>query len=135
MDHIQGTDRDQLTLFPEALDDYISKDNPVRFIDAFVDSLDLQDLGFTHAVPAETSRPQTDSRSIAPACASCGHRGASRRQYSAAHFSREISIGEFPGQYNVYGSVPRGTLKPMVNSSCTHPAIAEVACVPSLPSM
>lgn len=57
MDHIQGADRDQLTLFPEALDDYIAQDNPVRFIDAFVDSLNLQDLGFTHAVPAETGRP------------------------------------------------------------------------------
>jgi transposase len=57
MDHIQGTDRDQLTLFPEALDDYIAQDNPVRFIDAFVDSLDLQGLGFTHAIPAETGRP------------------------------------------------------------------------------
>jgi len=41
MDHIQGTDRDQLTLFPEASDDYMAQDNPVRFIDAFVDSLDL----------------------------------------------------------------------------------------------
>jgi len=36
MDHIQGLSRDQLTLFPEALDDYISEENPVRFIDAFV---------------------------------------------------------------------------------------------------
>jgi transposase len=57
MDHIQGTDRDQLTLFPEALDDYIAQDNPVRFIDAFVDSLDLQSLGFAHALPPETGRP------------------------------------------------------------------------------
>jgi transposase len=57
MDHIQGTDRDQLTFFPEALDDYIAQDNPVRFIDAFVDSLGLQGLGFTHAIPAETGRP------------------------------------------------------------------------------
>jgi transposase len=57
MDHIQGADRDQLTLFPEALDDYIAQDNPVRFVDAFVDSLDLQGLGFTHALPAETGRP------------------------------------------------------------------------------
>jgi len=57
MDHIQGTDRDQLTLFPEALDDYIAQDNPVRFIDAFVDSLGLQGLGFTRAIPAETGRP------------------------------------------------------------------------------
>jgi len=57
MEHIQGTDRDQLTLFPEALDDYIAQDNSVRFIDAFVDSLDLQSLGFAHALPPETGRP------------------------------------------------------------------------------
>jgi transposase len=57
MDHIQGTDRDQFTLFPEALDDYISQENPVRFIDAYVDSLDLQQLGFRHAVLQETGRP------------------------------------------------------------------------------
>lgn len=57
MDHIQGTNRDQFTLFPEALDDYISRENSVRFIDAFVDSLDLKQLGFRHAVLQETGRP------------------------------------------------------------------------------
>ena len=57
MDHIKGTDRDQLTLFPEALDDYISQENPVRFINAFIDTLDLDQLGFTHAVLQETGRP------------------------------------------------------------------------------
>jgi transposase len=57
MDHIQGTDRDQLTLFPEALDEYISQENPVRFIEAYVVSLDLKQLGFRHAVLQETGRP------------------------------------------------------------------------------
>jgi len=57
MDYIQGTDRDQFTLFPEALDDYISQENPVRFIDAYVDSLDLDQLGFRHAILQETGRP------------------------------------------------------------------------------
>ncbi len=57
MDHLQGNDRDQLTLFPEALDDYISQENPVRFINAYVDSLDLGQLGFRHAVLQETGRP------------------------------------------------------------------------------
>ena len=32
--------RDQATLFPERLDDYISEENPVRFIDVFVDDQD-----------------------------------------------------------------------------------------------
>ena len=60
MDHIQGTDRDQLTLFPEALDEYIAQDNPVRFLDAFADTLDLAGLGFQHAILKETGRPPYD---------------------------------------------------------------------------
>jgi transposase len=39
MDYIRGVSREQVTLFPEALEDYITADNPVRFIDAFVASL------------------------------------------------------------------------------------------------
>lgn len=57
MDYIRGHDRHQVTLFPEALEDYITADNPVRCIDAFVASLNLNELGFTHATPAETGRP------------------------------------------------------------------------------
>ncbi|MEW6567013.1 MAG: transposase [Chloroflexota bacterium] len=57
MDHIQGTDRDQLTLFPEALDECVSQENPVRFIDAYVASFDLKELGFRHAILQETGRP------------------------------------------------------------------------------
>src|SRR3972149_11716445 len=57
MHHIEGQDRDQLTLFPEALDDYIAKENPVRFLDACVDGLDLKGLGFRHALLEETGRP------------------------------------------------------------------------------
>jgi transposase len=57
MGHIQGLARNQLTLFPEALDDYISAENPVRFLDAFVDTLDVELLGFEHAVAKETGRP------------------------------------------------------------------------------
>jgi transposase len=57
MEHIQGSDREQMTLFPEALDDYIARDNPVRFLDVFIDSLDLKSLGFEHVVLKETGRP------------------------------------------------------------------------------
>lgn len=57
MPHISGSSRSDVLLFPEALDDYITAENPVRFIDAFVDSLDLVALGFTHATAAETGRP------------------------------------------------------------------------------
>ncbi len=57
MKHIEGLNRDQRTLFPEALDDYISQENPVRFIDAFIDNLDLDTMGFIHAILQETGRP------------------------------------------------------------------------------
>jgi len=56
MEYISGTPREQLILLPEAVDDYISTDNPVRFIDAFVDSLDLKDLGFNKTELASTGR-------------------------------------------------------------------------------
>lgn len=60
MRYIEGIARQQLILFPESLDEYIATDNPVRFIDAFVDSLDLADLGFAHADLAETGQPPYD---------------------------------------------------------------------------
>jgi transposase len=60
MGHIRGTDRSTVLLFPGAIDDYITADNPVRFIDAFVVSLDLAGLGFARATPAATGRPAYD---------------------------------------------------------------------------
>ena len=53
---IEGAARIQATLFPELLDDYISEENPVRVIDAFVDNLDLAKLGFK-IYPAITGLP------------------------------------------------------------------------------
>ncbi len=62
MHHIDGIDRDQITMFPEALDDYIQEDNPVRFIDAFVRNLDLSSLGFQRVIHAGCSmeKPHLD---------------------------------------------------------------------------
>ena len=57
MKHIAGIDRTQVILFPEVVDDYISEDNPVRFVDAFADSLNLKELGFKHAELEDTGRP------------------------------------------------------------------------------
>ncbi len=54
---VQEEDRSQTTLFPETLDDYVSEDNPVRIVDAFVEGLDLAALGFDRATPAKTGRP------------------------------------------------------------------------------
>src|SRR5215813_6850435 len=54
---VEGTDRGQRTLFPECLEDWIDEDNPVRVVDAFVDAVDLGELGFDGVVPEATGRP------------------------------------------------------------------------------
>lgn len=53
---IEGESRSQLTLMPECLEDYIGPDNPVRVVDAFVDALDLTEMGFDTSAAA-TGRP------------------------------------------------------------------------------
>ena len=60
MKHRAGLDRTQTLLFPERLEDYIGPENPVRFLDAFVTSLDLHTLGFDKARCADTGRPPYD---------------------------------------------------------------------------
>ena len=54
---IEGVDRNQSTLFPERLEDFIAEDNPVRVVDVFVDQLDLRELGFLGIDPCATGRP------------------------------------------------------------------------------
>ena len=60
MAHISGEDRSQLLLLPAAVDDYVGPDNPVRFIDAFVEGLDLVEAGFERVRPKRTGRPGYD---------------------------------------------------------------------------
>ena len=57
MAHISGNDRSQLLLLPESVDDYVGPDNPVRFIEAFVDSLDMEACGFARVRGKATGRP------------------------------------------------------------------------------
>jgi len=57
MGFIHGANRHEEILFPERLDDSIAEENPVRFLDAFVDHLNLTTLGFQRAKPAATGRP------------------------------------------------------------------------------
>ena len=54
---VTGQAREQATLFPERLDDFIGEDNPIRVVDLFVDALDLRELGFERVDPAATGRP------------------------------------------------------------------------------
>lgn len=55
---IKGVDRDQSTLFPERLEDWIDENNPVRAVDAFVDVLDLTELGFERTTAGRMGRPK-----------------------------------------------------------------------------
>jgi transposase len=57
MTHISGPDRSQTLLLPESLDEYVGQDNPVRFIDAFVEGLDLTAAGFIRVASKTTGRP------------------------------------------------------------------------------
>jgi transposase len=57
VNHIQGIPRNQVVLFPEAVEDYIAADNPVRFLDAFVENMNLSKLGFKSALLHSTGRP------------------------------------------------------------------------------
>ncbi len=54
---VEGLDRGQSTLFPETLEDFVAEDNAVRVIEAFVEALDLGELGFGGVDPKATGRP------------------------------------------------------------------------------
>src|SRR5438094_5051261 len=88
MDYIRGVSREQVMLFPESVEDYITEDNPVRFIDAFVSGLDLAGLGFNRAQPAERGRPAYDP-------------GDLLRLYLYGYLSRVRSSGMLEGETEV----------------------------------
>ncbi len=56
---VEGEDRKQAWLLPGSLDDYVTEDNPVRIVEAFIDELDLGTLGFAGVEPAATGRLRT----------------------------------------------------------------------------
>ena len=64
MGYIQGEGRNQGTLFPVVLDDFVPADHMCRLIDAFVEKLVMSELGFERAKAAETGRPGYDPRDL-----------------------------------------------------------------------
>lgn len=64
MSYIDGKSRKQKTFLPDCIDDMVSQENPVRVIDAFVDSMDAEGLGFIRSVPKDTGRPGYDPRDL-----------------------------------------------------------------------
>ncbi len=64
MKYKEKKDRAQISFLPECVEDYIDEENPVRVIDAFVDTLDMAALGFQKAQPCRTGRPAYDPRDL-----------------------------------------------------------------------
>jgi len=57
MGYITGEDRNQIILFPESIDEYVSDNNSIRIIDEYIKQLDLEILGFNRAVNPSLGRP------------------------------------------------------------------------------
>lgn len=70
MAHLSGTDHSQLLLLPEAVDDHVGPDNPVRFIAAFVDGLDLKAAGLS-----KTSSDEAQATRLSTLTFQCCHMG------------------------------------------------------------
>lgn len=64
MGFVEGRQREQGSLLPARLDDYVGAGSPVRVIDAFVGQLNMGELGFGRAAPAATGRPPYDPRDL-----------------------------------------------------------------------
>jgi transposase len=62
--YIEGLPRNQTFLMPKTIEEYVQTDNPVRFIDAYVNTLDMEKLGFTHSTPQEFGRPAYNPKDL-----------------------------------------------------------------------
>ena len=101
---IKGQSRTQATLFPEALDDFVTDENHVRVIDVFVDSLDLAKLGFEKVTTKATGRP-------------CYHPGTMLKLYIYGYLNRIQSSRRLEKETH---RTQRGT------GPCSHTAVATV---------
>ncbi len=64
MEFINGQSREQITLLPASIDDYIDENNSTRVIDAYVDTLDMKKLGFAKYLPNDTGRPMYSPKDL-----------------------------------------------------------------------
>src|SRR4051794_17384950 len=91
---VEGADRQQASFLPAFLEDYVDTDNPVRIIDAFVDELDLAELGFERVQPAATGRPDS-----AP--------GTMLKLYVYGYLHQQARVGRLPQIPNGYLNLDR----------------------------
>jgi transposase len=64
MEYISGEDREQIIMLPERIDEYVDGNNAVRVIDAYINSLNLGELGFARPEPNGTGRPAYDPKDL-----------------------------------------------------------------------
>ena len=62
--YVEGLSRSQTFLLPKTIEEYVQTDNPVRFIDAYVNTLYMEKLGFTHSTPQELGRPSYNPKDL-----------------------------------------------------------------------
>ncbi|MEA4849424.1 MAG: IS1182 family transposase [Clostridiaceae bacterium] len=64
MEFIMGKNRNQINLLPDSIDDYVDENNAVRVVDAYINSLNLAELGFSQPQPNNTGRPMYDPKDL-----------------------------------------------------------------------
>ena len=62
--YIESLSRNQTFLLPKTIEEYVQTSNQVRFIDAYVNTLDMEKLGFTHSTPQELGRPSYNPKDL-----------------------------------------------------------------------
>ena len=96
---IEGADRAQATLLPEAIDGYVGEENPVRVVDAFVDALDLAGLGFDGVIPAPPRVVRISP--VTGPTKKLGFTRTGRNEDERRRFSSHRSRPGFPGNFRV----------------------------------
>jgi len=81
-----------MVLMPECLDDYVSEDNPVRLIDAFVDTLDMKTCGFKKAEAASEGRPPYAPSMLVKLYVYCYFNGIRSSRKIARETSRNVEV-------------------------------------------
>ena len=66
MEYICGEERSQTILLPDSIDEYVSENNSVRVIDAYINNLNLNELGFSSTELKDTGRPPYDPKDLYP---------------------------------------------------------------------
>lgn len=62
--YVEGLSRSQTFLLPKTIEEYVAPDNPIRFIDAYVNTLNMEKLGFTHSTPKDLGRPSYNPKDL-----------------------------------------------------------------------